>query len=189
MDKKVKERLVLKKSIKRFISKIMLVIIFFLLGMITTKANPNMKDELNKIIYEKSIHFTNLKVNYEKYFGKILSLERLKEKESPVFSEKINYEKIEKYENGAKLIVNNNYLVPALESGVIIYIGDKEKYGKSIIVEQIDGVDVMYSNVNINNLKLYDYIEKGGIVGEALTKEIYLVIQKDGKYLDYKDYI
>ena len=189
MNKTVKEKLVLKTKVKILISKVMLVIIFFLLGMIITKNNPDMKKSLNKTIYEKSFKFTSLKNNYEKYFGKILSLNKTENKVSTVFSEKINYEKVEKYEKGIKLKVSNNYLVPALESGVVVYIGDKDLYGKSVIVEQVDGTDMLYGNININNLKLYDYLEKGNIVGEAINNEIYLVGQKDGKYLDYKEFI
>ena len=48
---------------------------------------------------------------------------------------------------------------------------------------------MMYGNIEIKNLKLYYYIEKGNIVGEAINSEIYLVAQKNGKYLDYKEYI
>ncbi len=189
MNKTVKEKLVLKTKVKILISKIMLTIIFFLIGMIITKKDPTMKDSLNKIIYEQSFKFTSLKGNYEKYFGKFLSLNRKEDTVNTVFSEKIIYEKLEKYENGIKLKVNNNYLVPTLESGVVIFIGNKDPYGKTVIIEQVDGTDMMYGNIEIKNLKLYDYIEKGNIVGEAINSEIYLVAQKNGKYLDYKEYI
>ena len=39
------------------------------------------------------------------------------------------------------------------------------------------------------NLKLYDYIEKGELLGEAKDGKVYLVFSKEGKYLDYKNYI
>ena len=38
-------------------------------------------------------------------------------------------------------------------------------------------------------MKLYDYIEKGSLIGEAKDEKIYLVFSKEGKYLDYKKYI
>ena len=44
-----------------------------------------------------------------------------------------------------------------------------------------------YSNVN-SSLKLYDYIEKGSLIGESLNNNIYLVYKKDGKVLNYEDY-
>jgi len=188
-QRKVKEKLVLKTSVKVFISKLMLTIIVFLIGMIITKNNSSMKEKLNEIIYEKSFKFTSLKTTYEKYFGNILSLNKVVKTTQPVFSEKLNYEKIEKYENGAKLTVTDNYMVPALESGVVVYVGTKEPYGQAIIVEQIDGIDTMYANINSNNLKLYDYVEKGNLLGETIGKDLFLVFQKNGNYLDYKEYI
>ena len=51
-------------------------------------------------------------------------------------------------------------MVPVIESGVVVFIGEKEGYGNTIIVEQVNGVDVYYSNINPSNIKLYDYIEK-----------------------------
>ena len=46
-----------------------------------------------------------------------------------------------------------------------------------------------YCNVQNENVNLYDYVEKGNLLGEAKGKEIYIVYQKDGKYIDYKEYI
>ena len=57
-------------------------------------------------------------------------------------------------------------MVPILESGIVLYIGEKENYGQTIIIEQIDGVEVYYSNIN-SNVKLYDYIEKGNLLEYA----------------------
>ena len=48
---------------------------------------------------------------------------------------------------------------------------------------------MFYANIEPINLKLYDYIEKGSLLGEAKNNKLYLVFSKDGKYLNYKDYI
>ena len=80
------------------------------------------------------------------------------------------------------------YQIIILESGVVVFIGEKENYKNTIIVERVDGVDVFYGNIKTNNIKLYDYVEKGELLGEA-NNELYLVFQKDGVYLDYKEYI
>ena len=68
-------------------------------------------------------------------------------------------------------------------------IGEKEDYGSTIIVEQTNGIDVFYGNININNINMYDYVKKGSLIGEVKTDKFYLVFFKDGKYLNYKDYI
>ena len=36
---------------------------------------------------------------------------------------------------------------------------------------------------------MYDYIEKGKLLGEVKGKELYMVFQKEGKYLNYKEYL
>ena len=53
----------------------------------------------------------------------------------------------------------------------------------------MDGVDTYYINVNISNYKLYDYVEKGQVLGEVKSNELYLKFEKNGEQLDYKKYI
>ena len=118
-----------------------------------------------------------------------MSIERKSNNTEPVFNEKINYTASENYQNGVRLTVEDNYLVPVLESGVIIYIGEKEKLGNTVVVEQVDGIETIYSNVNSENYKLYDYVEKGDLIGEVLNKKLILQFQKNGEYLDYKTLI
>ena len=189
MNKVIVEKLVLKKKIKILLNKLLLTILVFLIGLILIKNNSNLKKVIKENIYEKSIKFTKTKSIYEKYFGKYLSMDNINNNEQPVFNEKLSYLKEEKYNNGVKLSVNNNYLVPNLESGIIVFVGEKENIGNSIIIEQIDGIDTMYSNININNYKLYDYIEKGELLGEVKGDNLYISFQKNGEYLDYKKYI
>ena len=188
MNKRIEKRLVLKKSIKRQCSKFLLMIIILLVGMIFVKQNPSKKELLKELIYEKSLHVQKNKINYEKYFGNILSKEKNIKETEPVFKEKLTFKKIESYKNSAKLHVTNHYMVPILESGVIVYIGEKENLGHTIIVEQVDGIDTYYSNIN-SNMKLYDYVEKGELLGETNNNTLFLTFQKNGEYLDYKKYI
>ena len=188
MNKRVEKRLVLKKSIKKQLSKFLLTILLFLTGMIFLKQNPTEKDKLREIIYEKSLPFASVKKQYEKYFGEILSVDKKSTEIVPVLKEKLAFQKVEPYKNGAKLSVSNNYMVPILESGVVIYIGEKEALGHTIIVEQTNGIDTYYSNIS-SDIKLYDYVEKGEIIGEAINNRLFLIFQKDGEYLDYKEYI
>ena len=190
MNKRIiKKRLVLKKNIKKVINKFLLSVILLLIGMIIIKNNPKIKPLLIENIFEKSIKFSKTKQVYEKYFGNILSLDKVIKETEPVFNEKLSYNKIEKYKDGVKLEVNNNYLVPNIESGIVVYIGVKEDLGNTVIIDQINGVETLYSNININNYKLYDYIEKGEVLGEVKDNNLYISFKKDGKYLDYKEYI
>lgn len=187
--KKVVKKLSLKKEVRNFISKCLITIILFLLILITTKGNTSLKNNIIKYIYEDNIEFTKLKSIYEKYFGKILSVDKIAPKEEKVFNEKISYNKSNIYKDGVVLEVSNNYLVPTLESGIVVFMGEKEGYGNTIIIEQVDGIDVWYSNISTNNIKMYDYIEKGKLLGEVNGGKLYMVFQKEGKFLNYKEYI
>lgn len=189
MNKRIEKRLVLKKSIRTALNKLLLSIIVFLIGMILVKQNPKLKTPIQVNLYEKSFKFQRAKLFYEKYFGKILSVEKIVKETSPVFSEKLSYSKIEKYNDGVKLKVSSKYMVPVIESGVVVFIGEKENIGSTIIIEQVNGIETLYGNVNINNIKLYDYLEKGELLGEVNGEDLYLKFQKEGKALDYKENI
>lgn len=184
-NKIIVEKLVLKKSIKKKMYKFLFAIIIFLLGIISVKIDTNLKPKLKKILYEDNINFMKNKNLYNKYFGK---QNISKSKEKPVSTEKLNYKKEERTTNGVKLTFNNNSPIPCIEDGIIVYAGEKDGLN-TIIIEQVDGIKTTYSNISNNNYKLYDFIQKGEIVGETIKNEIYLSQEKEGVYLDYKEYI
>lgn len=184
-----KKKLVLKKGISSFINRTLIVTVLFLMSLILIRGNTNFKNGIIKYVYENHFKFTKLKSVYEKYFGKILSVDKVAPKEEAVFSEKLEYKKSNVYKDGVLLTVNPNYLVPTLESGIVVFMGEKKEYGTTVIIEQVDGVDVWYSNIKSNDIKMYDYIEKGSLIGETNGEKLYMVFQKDGAYLDYKKYL
>ena len=108
---------------------------------------------------------------------------------SPVFDEKLDYINDTIYHDGVKLEVDNNYLVPIIKEGMVVFIGEKEHYGNVIIIEGIDGIDIWYGNMETSSIKLYDYVESGAYLGTTKDNILYLVYSKDGKYLDYKEYL
>ena len=177
----VKKKLVLKRKIKKMIRQAMYTIIIFLLGMISVKQNPKMKASINQKIYTESPNYIKVRDIYKKYFGNII---KEKETTQSVFTEQLVYTKKEKYNNGAKLKVSKNYLVPTIESGIIIALENNK-----VIISQINGINVEYSNITISNYKLYDYIEKGKLLGEGKSDELYISFEKEGEYLDYQKYI
>lgn len=169
------------------IIKIMMSIIILLIILIVLKSNESLKTSFYKNVYETNINFAEVNKIYKKYLGNILPFENLINIE-PVFNETLKYSEANIYKDGVNLTVELNYMVPSIEEGLVIYIGKKEEYGNTVIVQQINGIDVWYSNLSITNVKMYDYIEKGSLIGEA-NNNLYLVFTKDGKYLDYKKYL
>lgn len=170
------------------INRIFLSAILLLVCLCLTKVNTSFKDWINKNVYQTNFSFAKINKIYEKYFGDIYPLEGLAVSTESVFNEQLIYSEKEDYKEGVKLVVSSNYLVPVLESGIVVFIGEKENYGQTIIIQQVDGTDIWYVGVDDSNIKIYDYVEKGNLLGEALSNEIYLYYQKQGEFVDYKDY-
>ena len=172
--------------LSNLILKTLIVAAITLILLIVMKTNTRFKTMYYKYVYDTSITFTKFNSIYNKYF-KDLNLSKIKTSTKTVSNEKIAYSKITKYKDGAKLSISNNYTVPVLESGIVVFIGSKDDYGKVIIIQQINGIDLLYGNIDNANYKLYDYVKKGDILGIA-NKYLYLVYKKDGKVLDYGKY-
>ena len=169
----------------------MILIIITLITLISLKSNTKLRTSFYKNVLDKNFKFSSINKLFKDKFGTPIPFSDVIEKgeTKQVFSEKLKYSEKSKYLDGVKLKVDNNYLVPNIENGIIVFIGNKENYGNTVIVEGTDGIDIWYCNVSSNNLKLYDYLEKGTLIGEALSNDIYLVYKKDGKVLNYEDYI
>ena len=150
----------LKKYFKGLVIRLLIVLLLFLTALIACKCNSQIKDKVYKYLYTEDISFTKIKKIYNKYLGGILPIKKEVDTEK-VFQEKLKYTDLSIYQDGIKLSVGNNYLVPALQEGMVVFVGDKENYGNTIIVEDLDGVRYWYGNITTSSLKLYDYIEKG----------------------------
>lgn len=182
-----KEKSNIKKYLKKLIIRISIVIIIFLSLAITCNYSERFKTNITKYLFTESISFTKIKKIYNKYLGGILPLKKEINTEK-VFNEELNYSNLSVYYDGIKLIVSEGYLVPSIKEGMVVFIGDKENYGNTIIIEDLEGTYIWYGNITSTSLKLYDYIEKGSYIGEV-NKELYMVFNRDNKYLNYEEYI
>lgn len=173
-----------------YATKLLLTVILTLITLIVLKQYPKYKSIFHKEIYEKSFSFATINALYEQKFGSALPFKDLLKKDTtPVFSEKLTYKEASKYLDGVNLTVEESYLVPAKETGMVVFVGEKEGYGKTIILEGTDGMETWYGNIEKTSVKVYDYIDKGSYLGEVKGKNLYLVFKKDGKVLDYTKYI
>lgn len=189
--KKNKKIIIPKKNYTKKINKLLITILLTVITLILLKSNTKLKTLFYKNVYEKNFNFATINKIYKDHFGSPIPFSNIIEKNntSAVFNEKLEYSEKSKYLDGVKLTVSKNYLAPVLESGMVVYIGEKEKYGNTVIIQQIDGIDVWYSNINASNVKLYDFVEKGSFIGEVKDTNLYLVYKKSGKVLNYEDYL
>lgn len=159
------------------------VILVFSVLIITNFSNAA-NNYVKKYLFKTDFKFSTINKIFNKYFLNITP-----KKEVPVNLEKsLDFESATKYMDGVSLVIKENAPVSLIESGIVVFIGEKEGYNKTVIVQQSNGIDAWYGNIENVEVNLYDYIEKNKTIGTASNK-LYLVFQKDGEYLDYKNII
>lgn len=169
--------------IRRTLLTATLVLIVLIVSNLSSKA----KKVLNKYIFETNYNFSKINNIYKKY---LLDFKN-KTKDNILPANKTNtleYYSSKDYLNGVELTVAENYNVKTIESGLVVFIGEKEPYGSVVIIQQSNGIDAIYGGVTSKDIKVYDYIEKGTIIG-LCNEKLYLEFQKEGEPLDYKPYI
>lgn len=172
------------------ITKLLITIIITLIFLIILKKDIKIRDKFYKLVYETNIDFAQINSWYKKNFGSSLPFKDLvKEDVKTVFNETLTYKERHKYLDGVKLKVADNYLLPSKESGIVVFIGEKEGYGKTIVIDGSDGIEVWYGNLDKINVKMYDFVEKGEYLGEVKDNNLYMVFKKNGEVLDYNEYI
>ena len=182
-----------KKSVNYlsfYITKFLLVCLITVIVLIGCKKSTSFKNKFKSVVYEKNISFATINKYYNKIFGSQIPFKNLFEnKIEPVFKESLVYSKSNIYKDGVVLTVDNKYMVPILKSGIVTFIGNKEGYGNTVIINAEDNVDVWYSNIENATVKMYDYVNEGKYLGNTTNDKLYLVFKKDGEVLDYKKFI
>lgn len=178
-----------KNKLKSFFNKILILVVLFLINLIAMKSNTNYKNFIYEKVFNNNFSFTKVKEFYNKYLGGVETLDGIVNNSTSVFNETLAYNSKSIYYDGVKLEVSTSYLVPVINEGLVVFIGEKENYGSTIIIQGIDGVEIWYGNMANTSVKLYDYVEKGTLLGEVKNNTLYLVYSKDGKVLNYEEYL
>ena len=173
-----------------FLIKTLICISIFLCLGILCKTNNNYKNYIYNKLYQEYFDFSKVKIFYNKYLGGIFPIESIGTNNlNSVFNEKLIYLESGKYEEGAILKVGYNYLVPSLSEGIVVYMGNKDKYGSTLIIEGSNDIDIWYGNICNIIVKNYDVISKGSYLGESCNDKIYIVYTKKNEFLNYEDYL
>ena len=176
----------MKDSATKFFFKLLISIVLTLVVLILIKASSNFKTLFYKKVYSDNISFSYFNKVYNKYIGSLNIFDNFTTVQ-PVFNEELIYENKEEYMEGVKLKLQNN-LVPVTESGIVVFIGEKENLGNVVIIQRIDGIDQWYGGIINTNVKLYDYVEKGTLLGEV-NDYLYMSFKKNGEVIDYEKYL
>ncbi|MEG2028352.1 MAG: M23 family metallopeptidase [Bacilli bacterium] len=187
--KRIKKKETKQFIIPKFANRILFTLLLFIITLVTLKSNTDYKQLFYDKIYNDNISFASINKFYHQYFGSPLPFnDFFKKNAQTVFNEKLKYNSKNIYLNGVNLSIDANYLVPSIENGIVIFVGEKEGYGNTIIIEGENDVDIWYGNLSQINVKMYDYIKSGSLLGEA-SNNLYLVFMKDGKIMNYENHI
>lgn len=179
----------LSKFLFKIFIKSLIVVILFLGALIYVRQSDNNKNNFKKIVYNNSLSFAKIYSLYNKYLGDALPFKNsIKDNTKIVSTEKITYSDIKKENNGYMLTVSNDFTLSALKSGIVVERKNNEKYGNIIKIQDKNGLEITYGCIDDLEVELYDYVEKGELLGRTNGK-LYLIFEKDGKYLSYEEYL
>ncbi len=174
-----------EKKMSRMFTKVLLSVILVLSCTIYMKLSEENKEFFKKNIFESNLAFTKVNSWYHDTFGNILPTVTEPKEEMVSGTDVISKEK---YLDGYKVEVSKGTPIKSLAGGLFVYMGEKEGYGNTYIIQGVDGVDIWYGGITDTNLKLYDYIDAGTILGVSSEDVYYLAFQKNGEFLSYEDY-
>jgi stage IV sporulation protein FA len=139
---------------------------------------------------------------YEKQFGKPLALLPAKSEsgeDNQELSEENEYalpasgKILEDFgDNGQRIMIETGKGagVEAMNEGLVHFVGMKDGFGKTVIVQHADKSETWYGNLNGIEVNLYEYISKGTKVGTAMDSEdgtkgsFYFAIKKGDDFID-----
>lgn len=178
-DKKV-------KYLKFLVTRILLSIILVISVCIYLKMDDKNILLVEKYFFENSIEFTKINNWYQNNVGKIIP--SINTNSDLVFSSSdILSNKYVEYYDGVKINVSKNSPVSLIMGGIVVFIGEKDNYGNTLIIQGNDGIDYWYGGITNIAVNLYDYLEKDTLIGECKDNYLYLVLQKNGEFIKYEE--
>lgn len=171
-----------------FISKILICFILFLVFIICNNHSSSFKKYIYEYVYNDTFMFSTFRKWYSDNLGNILPNNNFSIVDT-VFNQQLIYSDDSLFLDGVALNVEDNYLVPNLSNGVVVFLGIKNNYGNCVIIEDESLVNIWYCNLDNISVSIYDYVSSGSFLGEVNSDKLYLVFEKNGEFLDYKEFI
>lgn len=176
------------KYLRGLITRVLLSIILVISISIFIKLNASNKLYVEDYIFKDSLKFTQINKWYQNTLGKIIP-DGKGSSELVMENNDLKSLSYEKYLDGVKFNIAKGSPVSLLNGGIVVFIGDKEGYDNTVIIQGNDGIDYWYGGITNTNINLYDYLEKDALIGEAQNDYLYLVLEKDKNYLSYEEYL
>ena len=186
IKKKQEDKLI--KYLRGLITRVLLSIILVISICIYIKLSASNKLYVSEYVFQDSLKFTQINKWYQNTLGKIIPNPK---EDSTMVMENNDLKTLtyEKYLDGVKFKTEKNSPVSLLSGGIVVFIGPKEGYGNTVIIQGNDGIDYWYGGVSNTNINLYDYLEKEALIGECVEDHLYLVLEKVKNYISYEEYL
>ncbi len=162
-----------KNYLKVFLGKLFTIIIFSMTIIIISNLSSDFRNFIINDVLNSTFDFSS----FNKFVNKTTNV--FKNNETMNVSSEVVVSNTEEYLDGVKYILKETEKVYVKDSGIVTFIGKKEGYNNTIVIQQSNGYYAWYGNVK-ESIKLYDYVEKGSVIGTA-TDEYYYVLLKDDK--------
>ena len=159
--------------IKRLFSKLFTILIFTMLVIIISNYSPSFRNFVVNDVLNSTMDFSK----FNKLLNKTTNV--FKSNNDLVVSSEVKSNSSE-YLDGVKYKVENGSDITLKDSGIVTFIGKKKGYNNTVIVQQSNGYYAWYGNIK-ESIKLYDYVEKGSVIGSSLSDEYYYALFKDDK--------
>lgn len=184
-----KQTSLFKSILFSFFIKTLIVIALFLGSMIYIKSSNSNKIKFKNVVYKTTLSFAKIYNVYNKYLGDVIPFKNNTNKTVKVMEiSNIEYSNIIKEKKGFLLSVNSNN-IPAIKSGIVIEKKKSENYNTIIKIQDKDGINITYGCIGNLSVSLYDYVKKGDVIGNTTNNKLYLIFEKDGKYLSYEEFL
>ncbi|MGP4080554.1 peptidoglycan DD-metalloendopeptidase family protein [Pseudalkalibacillus sp. R45] len=182
------------------------VCLFLIVGIVFKNPSENLNPVRNLVnnSFEQEFQFASIAGWYEEKFGKPLALFPTESKGSEVadtgkkmedYALPANTKVLQSFKDngqGILLETGNETDVSAIKEGFVIFVGEKDKLGKTVVVQHFDGSESWYGKLDKidDGIKLYNYIDLGTTLGKVTMEEgseagmFYFAIKDNGGFVD-----
>lgn len=164
------------------------ILLFFIVSVIVTQSTE-LESVVYTQVYKTNYDFASTNNSIKDMFGSIFIMDGLEEKIIPVGDFNVSGNQFEENNGGIYMNVSKNDIIQSYQTGIVVFIGEDKRFGEVVIIQQGNGVDMIYGNVDNIEVSLYDYVEKGQTIGLASSNKLLVAYEKNGEILDYNEYL
>ncbi|WP_285765535.1 M23 family metallopeptidase [Peribacillus sp. SI8-4] len=189
-----------------FFFKILVSVCLFLVIAVMFKHPSARLDPARSFVSEnmsKEFQFASISNWYENAFGKPIAFLPKEAKKETVDSNEgyatpVSGKITQTFEtNGEGIILETSKgsKVEAINEGVVIFAGEKEGIGKTVVIQHANHSESWYGQLKEIDVKMYEFVKKGNEVGQVTVSEdgskgrFYLAIKENDAFVNPKKVI